>query len=192
MRTAQSTSGPEPVSTPDIRRAVTRFPISTFLSTGLGIGFFPWVPGTVGSALALVLAWGVLKPAFSISSSLTGALGLLMSGLAVGAAGIPLSTRAARAMGVKDPRCIVIDEIAGQWIALAAVPLFHCRFPAAEAVLWATSFVCFRAFDIWKPGPVRRLQELPEGWGIVADDLLAGALACGSTAALGWVLCLRA
>ncbi len=116
------------------------------------------------------------------------AVGLLMSGLAVGLLGVPLSTRAARALGSKDPGCIVIDEIAGQLLASAVVPLFPSRSLASQVGLWAVSFLSFRLFDIWKPGPIRRLQRLPEGWGIVADDLLAGALACGFTAALGWAV----
>jgi phosphatidylglycerophosphatase A len=113
-----------------------------------------------------------------------------MSGLLVGLAGVPSSTRTARVLGAKDPGCIVIDEIAGQLLASAAVPLFRYPTPRAEAFAWLASFFLFRFFDVWKPGVVGRLQDLPEGWGIVADDIAAGLLAAGCVAAgaslLGW------
>jgi len=106
-----------------------------------------------------------------------------MSGLLVGLAGVPLSTRTARALASKDPGCIVIDEIAGQFLASAAVPLFRYPTLRAEALAWAASFFLFRLFDVWKPGVIGRLQDLPEGWGIVADDVAAGLLAAGCVAA---------
>jgi phosphatidylglycerophosphatase A len=83
--------------------------------------------------------------------------------------GIPAATLAARAAGLKDPGFVVIDEVAGQWIALLWVP-----------VSWKTllaAFILFRSFDILKPPPVRQLERLPEGAGIVFDDVAAGAYA---------------
>lgn len=106
-----------------------------------------------------------------------------MSGLLVGAAGIPLSTKTARDLDSKDPGCIVIDEVAGQLLASSAVPLFRYPTAAAELAAWAASFFLFRLFDVWKPGPIGRLQDLPAGWGIVADDIAAGLLAAGCVAA---------
>lgn len=90
---------------------------------------------------------------------------------AVTVAGIPAATRVARASGRKDPQFVVIDEVAGQLIALLGAPLNW------KAVLAA--FVLFRAFDIVKPPPVRQLEKLPEGTGIVVDDLAAGLYALG-------------
>jgi phosphatidylglycerophosphatase A len=86
--------------------------------------------------------------------------------------GIPAATRMARASGLKDPQLVVIDEVAGQLVALIAVPL-----------AWKTSLaglILFRVLDILKPPPVRQLERLPEGFGIVVDDLAAGlyALMC--------------
>ena len=107
-----------------------------------------------------------------------------MSGLFVGLAGVPLSTRAARALRSRDPGCIVIDEIAGQLLASAPVPFFRYFSPRMEACAWVASFLLFRLFDIWKPGVIHRLQNLPEGWGIVADDIAAGAAAAVATALL--------
>jgi len=83
--------------------------------------------------------------------------------------GIPAATRAARASGSKDPQFIVIDEVAGQLVALIGVPLGWKTFLAG--------FILFRVFDIWKPFPIRQLERLPEGTGIVVDDLGAGLYA---------------
>jgi phosphatidylglycerophosphatase A len=85
--------------------------------------------------------------------------------------GIPAATRVARASGLKDPQFVVIDEVAGQLIALIAVPA------AWKSLL--LGFILFRGFDIVKPPPVRRLERLPEGIGIVVDDVGAGLYALG-------------
>jgi len=84
--------------------------------------------------------------------------------------GVPAATRVARGSGMKDPQFVVIDEVAGQLVALIAVPL-----------AWNLSggFILFRAFDILKPPPVRQLEALPEGIGIVLDDVAAGLYALG-------------
>jgi phosphatidylglycerophosphatase A len=84
-------------------------------------------------------------------------------------AGIPAATRVARDYGVKDPQFVVIDEVAGQLVALIGAPLAWKSFLAA--------FILFRAFDIVKPPPVRQLEALPEGAGIVLDDIAAGIFA---------------
>jgi phosphatidylglycerophosphatase A len=83
--------------------------------------------------------------------------------------GIPAATRVARASATKDPQFVVIDEVAGQLIALIAVPLTWKTFLAG--------FILFRASDIIKPPPVRQLERLPEGTGIVLDDIAAGIFA---------------
>jgi phosphatidylglycerophosphatase A len=83
--------------------------------------------------------------------------------------GIPAATSVSRASGVKDPQFVVIDEVAGQLIALIAVPLAWKTF--------LTGFILFRAFDILKPPPVRQLERLPDGTGIVLDDVAAGIFA---------------
>ena len=85
------------------------------------------------------------------------------------ALGIPAATQVARAAGLKDPQFVVIDEVAGQLIALIAIP-----------VSWQSlllGFILFRGFDITKPPPVRQLEGLPEGTGIVVDDVAAGLYA---------------
>jgi phosphatidylglycerophosphatase A len=178
------------VSTADVGRAFRDSPLITLLSIGLGTGLSPFAPGTAGSALALAGAWVLTRLLSTTPPSLTAALGLLMSGLLASLAGVFTSTRTARLLGARDPGCIVIDEIAGQLFASAAVPLFRYPTPRAEALAWLASFFLFRFFDVWKPGVVRRLENLPEGWGIMADDIAAGLLAAGGVAAgaslLGW------
>jgi phosphatidylglycerophosphatase A len=83
--------------------------------------------------------------------------------------GIPAATQVARASGQKDPSFVVIDEVAGQLIALIAIPIAWKTFLAG--------FILFRVFDIFKPPPVRQLERLPEGAGIVLDDVAAGIYA---------------
>ena len=85
--------------------------------------------------------------------------------------GIPAATSVSRATAIKDPQFVVIDEVAGQLVALIAVPLAWKTFLAG--------FILFRVFDISKPFPIRRLERLPEGTGIVVDDLGAGLYALG-------------
>jgi phosphatidylglycerophosphatase A len=83
--------------------------------------------------------------------------------------GIPAATQVCRASGLKDPQLVVIDEVAGQLITLIAVPV------AWKSLL--LGFILFRGFDIVKPPPVRQLEHLPEGFGIVIDDVGAGLYA---------------
>ena len=86
-------------------------------------------------------------------------------------AGVPAATIAARESGRHDPGFVVIDEVAGQWIALLGSP--------ADLRHGVIALILFRLFDITKPFPVRQLERLPEGWGIVFDDVAAGLYALG-------------
>jgi phosphatidylglycerophosphatase A len=119
-------------------------------------------PGTWGSAVTMLL-WA------AFSYQLTPALRMpvaIAAALLVTLVGIPAATQVARASETKDPQFVVIDEVAGQLIALIAVPLAWKTFLAG--------FIFFRIFDILKPPPVRQLEKLPEGTGIVLDDVAAG------------------
>jgi phosphatidylglycerophosphatase A len=167
---------------PLVARAFRERPISTLLATGFGSGLSPFAPGTAGSLVTVVAAWLLVHPFHG--PSIPRAVGLLVSGLAVFAIGIPITTRAARAMEAKDPGPIVLDEFAGQLLASSAVPLFAFATPGRELFAWVISFLSFRIFDVWKPGPIRRLQDLPDGLGIMVDDALAGLLAAGMTVAV--------
>ena len=81
--------------------------------------------------------------------------------------GIWAATVAERESGITDPGIVVVDEVLGQWITLAGAITLNWKS-------WLAALVLFRLFDIWKPWPVRRLEALPSGAGIVADDLMAG------------------
>jgi phosphatidylglycerophosphatase A len=141
------------------------------LGTWFGAGLLKPGPGTYGSAAA-VLLWYLAAHGFHPRGA-TLAAATALSAVAVTLIGIPAATVVAREAGREDPGFVVIDEVAGQWIALIGV-----RPDWRHAVL---ALLLFRLFDIWKPWPIRRLEQLPEGTGIMLDDVAAGilALVCG-------------
>jgi phosphatidylglycerophosphatase A len=137
------------------------------IATFFGAGLMKPGPGTYGSVAALLL-WVGAAHLFPMGlASLAAATAV--AALAATLIGIPAATIAARESGRKDPGFVVIDEVAGQWIALIAV-----RPDWRHAAL---ALLLFRTFDIWKPWPIRRLEQLPEGTGIMLDDVAAGLLA---------------
>ncbi|MEO6924107.1 MAG: phosphatidylglycerophosphatase A, partial [Bryocella sp.] len=97
------------------------------------------------------------------------ALWTLAAAAVVTAVGIPASTIVAREAGREDPGFVVIDEVAGQLLALVVMPV--------TPVTALVGLVLFRVFDIWKPWPVRKIEDLPEGTGIMLDDVAAGVIA---------------
>jgi phosphatidylglycerophosphatase A len=172
----------------DARRAFAANPVAALLATGLGAGLSPVAPGTAGSVVGLALSWLLASSLVAAHASILQAvLGLMMSGLAVGLLGVAVSGPVCRALQAEDPGCIVIDEVSGQLFACAAVPLLALESSRLEAGAWIASFLLFRFFDVVKPGPIRQLQELPGGWGVVADDVAGGIAAAVSLAALGWL-----
>lgn len=189
MRTHGSSLRHDPVSMSDARRAFAAHPVAAFLATGLGSGLSPFAPGTAGSAVGLALAWLLASRLSAAHASiLMVAVGLLMSGLAIGLLGVAVSGPVCEALGAKDPGCIVIDEVAGQLFASAAVPfLAPPSLSVRAAVVWVLSFVLFRFFDVVKPGPIARLQDLPGGWGVVADDVAGGIAAAAVLGGLGFL-----
>jgi phosphatidylglycerophosphatase A len=170
----------------DARRAFAAHPVAALLATGLGAGLSPIAPGTAGSAVGLALAWLVASVIAAHASSVAAAVGLLMSGLAAGLLGVAVSGPVCRALNARDPGCIVIDEVSGQMLASAVVPLLAPKSPVLAAGAWILSFLLFRFFDVVKPGPIRRLQELPGGWGVVADDVGGGLAAAAALLVLAW------
>ncbi len=141
------------------------------VATTCGLGDRLPAPGTFAGSLPAALAWWALAAALPARLPLALATAALVA-LAV-AVGIPAAGAEAARRGRHDPGPVVVDEVAGQWLAyLAALPLLPPGLPLWRAV--AGGFLLFRAFDIVKPWPVRRLERLPGGLGIVADDLAAG------------------
>jgi phosphatidylglycerophosphatase A len=139
--------------------------VATFFGAGLGKPG----PGTWGS-VAAVLLWAAF--AWGVHPGTVGLLVFLLAGIALSLLlGIPAATIAARESGRKDPGFVVIDEVAGQWIALLGSP--------ADWRHALIALVLFRVFDITKPFPARQLERLPAGWGIVFDDVAAGLYAWG-------------
>ena len=138
---------------------------ATLVATFFGTGRLKPGPGTWGS-LGTVIVWGLVASRIPEASR---PWATLIAAAAVTIIGIPAATRVARSSGLKDPQFVVIDEVAGQLVALIAVPLAWKTFLAG--------LILFRIFDIWKPFPIRRLELLPDGTGIVVDDLGAGLYA---------------
>ena len=134
------------------------------------VGRVPVAPGTAGSLVVLV-AWLALAPAG----------GWILWGVLAGIAllGVAAAGEVARAEGTADPQQVVIDEVVGMAMALALAP---AGLAAAIA-----AFVAFRVFDIAKPFPAGRLERLPGGWGIVADDVAAGLYA-GAAVRFLWLV----
>lgn len=137
------------------------------IGTFFGAGLLKPGPGTYGSISAVVL-WFLAAHLFPISS-LTLTIGTIIAAIVVTLIGIPAATIVARESGREDPGLVVIDEVAGQLIALIAIP--------ADWQHAALSLLLFRLFDILKPPPIRQLERLPEGTGIMLDDVAAGVLA---------------
>ena len=137
------------------------------VATGGGVGLIPWAPGTFGSLWGPVLFWGLTRSGLSLEV-------LLVAGVLFVIAGGPICTRAARVLGRHDPGSVVYDEIAAFWIVFLPVLVSGKPLSLIQATI---GFALFRLFDISKPWPCRRLEKLPDGWGIMADDLAAGAYA---------------
>jgi phosphatidylglycerophosphatase A len=150
-----------------------------------GVGYFPIAPGTLGAMVGMVAYLALWAGAGSLLESLALAKRLdllyvwtpqmtvmLVAIFLVTMAGIWAASRAESLVQKKDPSVVVVDEVAGQMIALLSGPFWIHTW-------WSifTAFILFRVFDIWKPYPIRRLEGLKSGLGIMADDVLAGVYA---------------
>jgi len=130
----------------------------------------PVAPGTVGSLEGV----GAFLAVFALHLALPASLLLLaVVNILVFAVGVWASTRTCEITGLKDPRIVVIDEISGQLIALTPLLLW----PSFSIVAVVLGFLLFRLFDIFKPYPIRKLEHLHAGLGVMADDVLAGIYA---------------
>lgn len=147
--------------------------LSFLLSTWFYVGYSPAAPGTAGSLAAVVIAL-VLRRYFDFAPWHFAAMAALLFYPAVKA-----STVTAQAAGIKDPGFVVVDEVIGQWIALAGASTLNWKS-------FLAAFALFRLFDIWKPAPVRQLESLPGGLGINADDAMAGVYAALVLRLAGW------
>ena len=150
-----------------------------------GVGYLPVAPGTWGSLVGValyLLLWGFAQTVlfsnaaihkFTLLQVWTPAITvMLVAVFFVTMAGIWAASRTEKLLRRKDPGVVVIDEVAGQMIALLSGPFWVHTW-------WSvlTAFLLFRAFDIWKPYPIRRFEALESGLGVMADDIGAGAYA---------------
>src|ERR1700761_8945572 len=138
---------------------------SWMIATLFGIGHLQPGSGTWASVVTVLLWWAAscwLPHGWQMAAA-------LLASAAITLIGIPASTVVERESGTEDPGFVVIDEVAGQMIALIGVPV-HWKYLVA-------GFILFRSFDIMKPFPLRRLENLPHGTGIMMDDVGAGLYA---------------
>ena len=132
-----------------------------FLATGLYIGNIPFAPGTFGTLLGLPLCFILTLLKLPIALVCTSMFILIA---------VWISHIAEKLLETKDPGCIVIDEIAGITVTLIGLPF--------NLTGWLIGFIIFRILDISKPFPIRALEKyLPGGFGVVADDVIAGIMA---------------
>jgi phosphatidylglycerophosphatase A len=158
-----------------------------FVATAGGLGYLPKAPGTWGSLAGVALYWGIFKicalwiqsavrsgvevapPPGSLSSVLECFLAAMLLVL-----GLWASDAVAKYSRVTDPQFVVVDEVSGQQLALLLGTTWAV-VPNWKYLL--LGFILFRLFDIWKPFPARQAESLPGGWGIMADDWVAGIYA---------------
>ncbi len=141
-----------------MRRAIDV--LARVVATAFGSGYSPFAPGTAGSAVGLLLFIPLARREWPWQVAACTVVFLV---------GVAAAGRVAALLQVEDPGLVVVDEVAGQWITLTALP-----FTPAVAI---AGFVLFRLMDVLKPWPARDLERLHGGWGIMADDVMAGIYA---------------
>lgn len=146
--------------------------VAVFIATFGYVGYFPIAPGTAGSAAALVL--------YALVRWLGTPAAELVTIVAVAIVGVWAAHGTERALQLKDPGPVVIDEVLGMLMTLAFMPLSIGGIVAG--------FVLFRIFDVIKPFPAGRLEHLPGGFGIMADDAMAGVYANLALRFLIWLV----
>jgi phosphatidylglycerophosphatase A len=147
--------------------------LARLIAVWFGSGYAPKAPGTAGSLAAVAIAWALHVYA-GVPAVAFAALAVLLAIPGIWAAGV-----VARDSGKEDPQIVVVDEVVGQWMTLAGATALNWKS-------WLLAFALFRLFDIWKPPPVRQLERLPGGLGIIADDAMAGVYGALVLFAAGW------
>jgi phosphatidylglycerophosphatase A len=141
-------------------------------ATWFGCGYAPKAPGTVGSLAAILIAWPLSRLGF-------GRLHFLILAFALLYPAVRASSIVAAESGRKDPQMVVVDEVLGQWLTLAGAVRF-------DLLTFAVAFGLFRLFDIWKPPPIRLIEQVAGGAGVVLDDMMAGAYGALVLFLVGW------
>ncbi len=149
--------------------------LAVFIATGGGAGLIPFGPGTWGSLVGLLIAYGLVSTLGLDVVLLQNAL--IAVSLILAAIGIWAGTRAETIFDRKDAGQIVIDEVCGQVISFVFIAPYIVRLGSQWRWWMILGFLLFRAFDIFKPYPINRLQALTGGLGVMMDDVLAGIYA---------------
>ena len=135
--------------------------LATALGTWFGCGYVPIAPGTAGSIAAVAMAFGIdrqwhLPPFWFLL------IAAVLTWPAIWAAAV-----VEKRLNKEDPREVVVDEVIGQWVTISGATVLNWKS-------WLGALLLFRVLDVWKPFPIRRLEALHGGTGIVADDIMAG------------------
>ena len=152
--------------------------LAVWIATSGGAGYFPIAPGTAGSAVGLMVV--ALLGRLPLGQPWLSAV-LAAATVAVFFLGVWAAKRGEEYFGRVDPGQVVIDEVAGQMLTFLA-------WPRAPWTWLLAGFIAFRAFDIIKPFPARRAERFPHGWGIMTDDMIAGAYSLAVVMVLRFVL----
>ena len=172
---------PQTVTTSNVKRKPR---ISLAIATAFGLGYLPKAPGTFGSLLAVAVLDLYWSPLLNVRGPdlyfsyrdvyyvFGEPVFLIVLIVLVSAIGLVAAARVAAYTANKDPQIVVIDEVSGQLIAYLGI---GTAMPNWQYLL--LGFILFRGFDIWKPFPARQAESLPGGWGIMADDWIAGIYA---------------
>ncbi len=151
-----------------------KYRVAYILAIWFGCGRVPKAPGTAGTLGAI--------PIYLLLAHYGGRLAVAAAAAVITAVGVWASNQVVRKLGIKDPQIVCIDEVAGVLITLLAAP--------TNWIGLVVGVILFRVFDQWKPWPARAAERLPEGWGVMMDDVAAGAwgavLLLGAHAA-GWL-----
>ncbi len=151
--------------------------VAVWIATCGGLGYLPLAPGTAGAVVGLGLVVALARLPLERSGLVASVAGAT---LALSLLGVWASSRAIKYFGNSDPGPVVIDEVVGQMLT------FLVRPDAAWKWL-LTGFIFFRVLDVVKPFPARQAEQAPGGWGIVLDDLVAGAYSLGALTLLKWL-----
>jgi phosphatidylglycerophosphatase A len=155
-----------------------------WLATGCGAGYLPFMPGTYGSALGVLLYLGLAALARTTAHP---AWVLGVAAVAVIALSIWVASLALRSFYEPDPQVIVLDEVAGQVLTLLPLPLTTPLAPSSDWIAVGIGFLLFRALDALKPYPIWKFERYPGVWGVMGDDLAAGLIAAAALCAILWI-----
>jgi len=169
--------GPENAPADALRRKPR---ISIFIATACGLGYLPKAPGTWGSLggvfVAVIALWLTHVPSVDLPGNfwtigIRPGYGVELFAILIAALGVWAANSTANYTSQKDPQFVVIDEVSGQLVT------YFLPFTVLNWKYLLLGFILFRVFDIWKPFPARQAEALPGGWGIMADDWIAGIYA---------------